>query len=210
MIELTYRKQTRNKPSLNPIGQTEETGSVEILFQRYLEGQPEATEAFATLFYPIVLAYFRSRCRNTAEAEDLAQECWTRIHLGRLRFHQGMPVLPWIFGVARHTRLDAYRRNKLRSHRECEILEYRDYADHSQANLDSLLQAKQLLTYLMALPASQRTVLLMQYKSGFSQAEVAQQLGCSTAAVKQKAFRARTTLRHLLHPSTLPLQTKQT
>lgn len=199
MIKLKQRTQSTTQPNLRAPGQDEEARALGILFQGYLDDEREAAESFASLIYPILIAYFRSGSRYTTEAEDLAQECWSRIHLSRPRFRQGMPVLPWIFGVARHTRLDSYRRNKLRFSRECEMVEYRDFEDRSLANMDELLEAKGLLRYLRSLPASQRTVLLLQYEMGLSQGEVAQQLGCSSAAVKQKVFRARTTLRHLLH-----------
>lgn len=172
--------------------------SISSLFVEYLQGDPRAADDFARLLHPLLIAYFRRVTGDREQAEDLAQECWTRIHVGRSSFRVGMPVMPWIFGVARYTRLDAYRRVRTRLSRELAMSDNREYCDHSQPKVEDVICANSIVARLKVLPASQRKVFLLYYVEDLSQLEISEIAGCTTSAVKQKVFRARTSLRESL------------
>lgn len=55
--------------------------------------------------------------------------------------------------------------------------------------------ARLVLDALRALPGQQRVVLVLRYWAGFSEQEIAAQLGCSTGTVKSRASRAVAALR---------------
>ncbi|MDX2269024.1 MAG: RNA polymerase sigma factor [Bryobacter sp.] len=167
------------------------------LFEGYLNNDPQATEGFFGWVRPLLVGYFCKETVSRLEAEDIAQDCCLKIHTSRAKFQAGMPVLPWIFGIARHTRLDAYRRQVKRIRREASLAEGYDFPDQVSLRATARVELGGLLDLLDQLPESQREALRLHYQRGLSQEEVSRLAGCSTAAVKQRVYRARTSLRQL-------------
>jgi RNA polymerase sigma-70 factor (ECF subfamily) len=162
---------------------------------RYQRGEAAAIEELVRRLSPGLMRFFSFSQVSTAEAEDLLQNCWLRIHRSRHTYRAAEPVLPWIFAIARHTRLDGYRRRQRRANREVlvadvpEGLPSRPEADGARLNAMELLGR---------LPESQREVILMLKVSGMSLEEVARATASSVGAIKQKAHRAYARLRELL------------
>lgn len=100
-------------------------------------------------------------------------------------------MLPWIFAIARHTRLDAYRKRRRLGAREVLVDQLPEHVAHPQQDAPTL-------GLLGELPESQREVLVMLKVIGMSLEEVARATASTTGAVKQKAHRAYVTLRHML------------
>ena len=98
----------------------ERTGEGELpgLMARYQLGEAAAIEELVRRLSPPLLRFFAFSQGSMAEAEDLLQDCWLRIHRSRQTYRASEPVLPWIFAIARHTRLDAHRRRQRRTSRE--------------------------------------------------------------------------------------------
>src|SRR3954468_14237113 len=74
---------------------------------------PERVCAFYVDALPRVYGYFLARCGGSAAiAEDLAQETFlaavTQVRRGALV----LAPLPWVLGIARHTLLDHFRRQR--------------------------------------------------------------------------------------------------
>jgi len=92
----------------------ERTGEGELpgLMARYQLGEAAAIEELVRRLSPPLLRFFAFSQGSMAEAEDLLQDCWLRIHRSRQTYRASEPVLPWIFAIARHTRLDAHRRRQ--------------------------------------------------------------------------------------------------
>ncbi len=129
-------------------------------------------------------------------AEDLLQECWIKIHRSRHTYRDSEPVMPWIYAIARHTRLDAYRKRRRMKAREVLVASPPDsaYQHAPEAERDA-----GEIEYLIAdLPESQREVLVMLKVSGMSLGEVAKATASTVGAVKQRAHRAYETLRNAL------------
>jgi RNA polymerase sigma-70 factor, ECF subfamily len=154
---------------------------------RYQQGAPEAVDELVERVSPALLHYFSI---SGADAEDLLQECWLRIHRSRHTYRPLEPALPWIFAIARHTRLDAYRRKRRREARE--ILT-RDPPE--RAAPDDRPRENRFAKLLEDLPESQREVLVMLKVSGMTLEEVARATSSTVGAIKQKAHRAYEKLR---------------
>jgi RNA polymerase sigma-70 factor (ECF subfamily) len=100
-------------------------------------------------------------------------------------------VLPWILAIARHTRVDQYRRWLRSSARESSIDALPEHPSSDlRSAMDTRLQADAILAIMRTIPEAQREVLMMLKISGMSVEEVARATGSSSAAVKQKAYRA--------------------
>jgi RNA polymerase sigma-70 factor, ECF subfamily len=140
-----------------------------------------------------IFQYFLAHVRNRADAEDLLQDFWLRIHKARQTFRPGEPLLPWIYAIAHRVRIDDYRRS--RNVRREETLE--DHEFHTAAE-EAPVPKQDIGELLSTLPASQREAILLMKVSGLSLEEVARATGATVGSVKQKVHRGYQRLRSLL------------
>src|SRR5271169_4548282 len=85
----------------------------------YQRADPAATTTLIRQVSPLLLRFFRSQFGSRPEAEDLLQDTWLQIHKARHTHRPGEPVLPWIYAIARHVRVDGHRRSqRIRSREE--------------------------------------------------------------------------------------------
>jgi RNA polymerase sigma-70 factor, ECF subfamily len=169
--------------------------SLEALLERYQQADAQATTELIQRLSPDLLRFFLAQEAGRMEAEDLLQNTWLRIHKARHTYRSGAPALPWIFAIAKHVRVDGYRkRRRIRQH---------ESATESLPEPGSPQNATQAETptfesLIADLPEGQREVLTMLKVNGLSLEEVALATSSSVGAVKQKASRAYAKLRTLL------------
>ena len=137
--------------------------------------------------------FFLGQVRNHAQAEDLLQDFWLRIHSARHSYRPGEPVLPWMYAIARRVKVDQYRKTRRVSSHELQVDKLPDVSTPKPSEAGQMDFRK----LLGALPESQREVVLMLKVSGLSLEEVARATRSSIGSVKQKAHRAYTKLRAL-------------
>jgi RNA polymerase sigma-70 factor, ECF subfamily len=166
------------------------------LMVRYQKGDAKAVEELVRLVSPGLLRFFSAWGLQRADTEDLAQECWVRIHRSRHTYRAPEPVLPWMFAIARHTRLDSYRRRKRREAKEVLVSEPPEILTRVEQPPTRIQD--QLAGLLESLPESQREVILMLKMSEMTLEEVARATSSTIGSVKQKAHRAYAKLRKLL------------
>ncbi len=163
----------------------------EDLLTDLMIGYQQADEKSATELVrrlsPILFRFLARQAPTRSDTEDLVQECWLRLHRARHTYRPPAPVLPWVFAIARHARIDVYRRRRHALAREIavEMLPEPPYKAPPPA-----VQGPDLFKLLDELPASQREVLLMLKVTGMSLEEVARATSTTVGAVKQKAHRA--------------------
>ena len=169
------------------------------LMRRYQAADADAADALVGLLNPILARYYYAITGDARLVDDLLQDCWLRIHRARSSYRPGEPVLPWIFAIARHTRVDSYRRWQRSAGRESNIDDIpRHPASDPRQALDARLQAGAILNALQSLPEGQREVLMMLKVGDMTVEEVAQATGSTAPAVKQKAYRAYQAVRRIL------------
>jgi RNA polymerase sigma-70 factor (ECF subfamily) len=185
-----------DEPALRDTEQRDQLSeSLSRLLAEYQQGNRQAANEFVALLHPVLYRYFLAQTGNPAQAEDLMQECWVRIHRGRSSYRPGEPVLPWAFAIARHTRIDEYRKDSARAHREAAVAGTGEPTTDPRHTIQRSLEASAILSRLHELPSGQREVFMMLKVEGMSVDEVADIIGSSRSAVKQKAYRAYETLR---------------
>jgi len=165
------------------------------LMVRYQHGEEGAVEQLIGRLSPALWRFFAFSQPSRAEAEDLLQNCWLRIHRSRHTYRASEPVLPWIFAIARHTRLDGYRKRQRRA-REVLVADPPETSAPASAAEGSRKSA--VLELLGRLPESQREVILMLKVSGMSLEETARATSSTVGAIKQRAHRAYASLRQML------------
>jgi RNA polymerase sigma-70 factor, ECF subfamily len=158
---------------------------------RYQQADGEATATLIARLSPQIFQFFLAQVRDRSQAEDLLQDFWLRVHKARHTFRAGEPLLPWVFAIARRTKIDQYRRTKNTKSHEFQVQELPDVAAREPARNDSPALADLLRT----LPAAQRETIWLLKVSGLSLEEVARATSSSVGAVKQRAHRAYEKLR---------------
>jgi RNA polymerase sigma-70 factor, ECF subfamily len=161
---------------------------------RYQQGDAAAVTALVSTLSPQLHRFFTSQFVSRRFADDLLQETWLKIHEVRHTYRAGEPVLPWIYAIARHTRVDHYRRTRRLEERERQV----ERLPESAAATAPESRGVDLEAALRQLPESQRDVIVMLKVADMSLEEVARATSSSVGSVKQKAHRAYEKLRGLL------------
>jgi RNA polymerase sigma-70 factor, ECF subfamily len=161
---------------------------------RYQQADPAAPGALVASLSPALLRFFRYNPASREQAEDLLQETFLKIHRMRHTYRPGEAVLPWVYAIARHVRVDNYRRvRRIAAHESA--AETLPEAAGRKDTLDSALEFEALVAQL---PDSQREVVVMLKAAGMTVEEVARATSSSVGAVKLRAHRAYESLRALL------------
>jgi RNA polymerase sigma-70 factor (ECF subfamily) len=162
----------------------------------YQRADGDAASLLIERLSPMLLRFLAGPLQTRDHAEDMLQDCWMRIHRARHTYRPGSPVLPWVFAIARHTRVDAYRRRSQIARRElvAEDLESAGAATAQAVEPDD----GNLWKLVEGLPDSQQEVVKMLKVAGLSLEETARATGSTVGSVKQKAHRAYRRLRELL------------
>lgn len=160
---------------------------------------------------PLVNFLYRM-VRNTAAAEDLAQEVFLRVYRARQEYAPSAKFTTWMFRIATNLALNSVRDNR---HRQMEIsidqsidtgeeeqrvTEVPDRAPTVEQNLVARSRAEMIMKAIHALPEKQRAAVLLHKYQEMDYDEIARVLECSESALKSLLFRAYETLRVELAP----------
>jgi RNA polymerase sigma-70 factor, ECF subfamily len=166
--------------------------NLEMLMVRYQQGDFIAATVLIDRISPHLHRFFLARSMSRVDADDLLQETWLRIHKVRHTYRAGEPALPWFYAIARHIRVDHYRKSIRAAAGEKKLEEMSkglSSPPHQDGELDALLAP---------LPEGQREVIAMLKIEGMSLEEVARATSSSVGSVKQKVHRAYKKLRETI------------
>jgi RNA polymerase sigma-70 factor, ECF subfamily len=169
---------------------------LQSLMVAYQAGRVEAFDALYAALAPDVRAYLLSACRDAARADDLLQETFLRLHRARATYQPGLPVRPWVRGIAKRVYLMDRRSSVRRERREAAVDAEPPLA--FRAGRETPADRRWLLRGLAAVPADVREPFLLHHLVGFSFPEIAARLGIQVGAAKVRSSRARLRLRAIL------------
>lgn len=164
--------------------------------RRYQAGEREAFDRLVGLLGPALHRFFLHGFRNPQVADDLYQECWMKVHTARHTHRPGEPVLPWLYGIARHVAADSRRRYARHRRRvdatQAVVHSLGAEGGHARApEAEARAEAAELLEAALAgLPEKQREALILLKVEGLSVAEAAVAAGTTPGALKVRAHRA--------------------
>jgi len=169
--------------------------NLETLMARYQQGDFAAVTALVDRITPLLHRFFLAQHESRPEADDLLQETWLQIHKVRHTYRAGEPVLPWFYAIARHIRVDHFRRSMrvTAGARKLEVMTKTEPTSRSAPDHGGNLEA-----LLAPLSRAEREVIEMLKMAGMSIEEVARVTSSSVGSVKQKAHRAYQKLRQRL------------
>jgi RNA polymerase sigma-70 factor (ECF subfamily) len=172
---------------------------------RYASGDSQAFVVLHQALYPRLHAYLTRMCGSNANAADLVQETFLRMHRARGTFAPGGAVLPWVYAIARNVGLDHARAARLRETERLPSDPGSEMVDPGGSDAESAAiaaQAARIVEQVLAgLPASQRDAFILLRYEGLSVQDAAAVLGATPTAVKLRAFRAYEALRAALGSS---------
>nr|WP_245928628.1 sigma-70 family RNA polymerase sigma factor [Murinocardiopsis flavida] len=164
-----------------------------------------AVTPFADQLYPAALRM----TRNSADAEDLVQETFTKAFANFHQFRAGTNLRAWLYRILTNTFINGYRK-KQREPRQDSTDEIKDWqlaAADAHASTGSRSAEAEVLDHLpdsairqalARLPEEFRLVVYLIDIEGFSYKEVAARMGTPLGTVMSRLHRARRQLRAML------------
>jgi RNA polymerase sigma-70 factor (ECF subfamily) len=181
-------------PSLIQIAETppmDAQENLERLMALYQQGDLGAATALIHTVSPKLFRFLAAQAVSRVEADDLLQETWLRIHKVRHTYRPGEPAIAWFFAIARHVRVDHYRKAMRTTLRERDLQNIPEPAA-------APAQPERWEALLAPLSSSEREVVELLKVEGLSLEEVARATSSTVGSVKQKAHRAYKKLREAI------------
>jgi RNA polymerase sigma-70 factor (ECF subfamily) len=169
-----------------------------VLMHRYQEGDHDAfREIYATTAMPI--QRYLGRWSDAARAADLTQDTFLQIHRARRTYRPELPVLPWMFAIARHVALQSLR-TRGRRVVEDQSDDLSTLASVRSAE-GSVLARHDLALAMSALSADEQEIVWLADIEGLSSSEIARVIGTSEGAARVRLHRAHQRMRASLDES---------
>lgn len=150
------------------------------LLKAALAGDDRAYAAFLSRAAALTRGFAQRRIRQGGiEPEDIVQETLLAIHLKRHTWRDDAPVEPWLYAIARHKLIDAFRK----AGRRMEV-ELDDGFEAPALEAGESASARDIGRALEALAPGQRAVVSAISVEGRSIGQTAKTLGMSEGAVR--------------------------
>jgi len=167
--------------------------SDEALMARVARGDEPAYRLLTRRHLPAMLGLARRILGNAADAEDVAQEAMLRVWTHAPRWQPLAAFRTWLTRVVVNLCLD--RKRKARWVGLDAVGEIVDPALGPGENAEQYERERLLAAAVAELPARQRTAIVLTYSEGMSNAQVAEVLDTSVAAVETLLVRGKQNLR---------------
>ena len=152
-------------------------------------------ELFAEVFkkhyswiYLVALRY----CRNSTEADDIAQESLSKAFASFAGFRGESKIKTWLHRITANTALNRMSRHKRYTRVKAELIVLKSQSDEAQKTHNLVRRA------IACLPELERRLILYSYFYGFSHKEIAEQMQCPESTISWKIARAREKLGELI------------
>jgi RNA polymerase sigma-70 factor (ECF subfamily) len=173
------------------------------LLRAAARGDDRAFAEFYRRWLPLVTGYHLRRTRSRELAFDLTAETFAAVVAGLRRFDaERGSAAGWLFEIAEHKLLDSRRRARVESTARARlghdpiVLEDRDLERVEE--LGSLAGPRRLDRLLAQLPIPQRDAVMARVIDERSYAEIAGEMACSEAVVRQRVHRGLSRMRERL------------
>lgn len=157
------------------------TLSDEKLVELYAKGENEAFDILLSRHRTRVYSYIYHIVKNRDLADDIFQETFVKaiVTINQGRYTETGKFPAWITRIAHNLIIDYYRQEKSENLQSCDS-EYVDILNRKELSEDTIEDSmvteqihKDIKRLVMALPESQREVLIMRYYKNMSFKEIA-------------------------------------
>jgi RNA polymerase sigma factor (sigma-70 family) len=179
-------------------------GDRELSDEDLLVGTPERPELFGVFYrrhLRSVLAYLVHRTGEREIAADLCAEVFAAALEGLERFDaQQGPARAWLFGIAQHKLLESWRRGRVEDAARRRLgMPPRELSDEDLLRVEELVDLDRrgglALALVEGLPADQHEAIVARVLQERDYSDIARELRCSEAVVRQRVSRGLSRLR---------------
>jgi RNA polymerase sigma-70 factor (ECF subfamily) len=181
---------------------TEPSVSPEIaLVRRAQRGEEEAFRTIVERYQGKVFSIIHGILRNRNDAEDIAQQVFTKIYFSLGKFDFRSALVTWIYKITVNECYDYLRKQKVRKLTfESDLSEddlrridnTEDVRRNPAADVDRQTELREIVIRLLdRLSADERQLLILKEVEGYPVEELAHMLSMNENTVKVKLFRAR-------------------
>jgi RNA polymerase sigma factor (sigma-70 family) len=166
--------------------------------------EPEQFGLFYRRHGERVLRFFATRVRSPEAAADLMAETFASAFASAHRYRQGSePPVAWLFAIARNLLIDAHRRGEVRAKaRKRLALEPLVLYDEDLRRIEELAGLPSVECLLEGLSPDERAAVRARVVDERPYEDIAGELRCSTAVVRQRVSRGLTRLRNSVEVDT--------
>jgi len=170
------------------------------LVDRLRQGDPRAFEDLVIAYQHRVFGVALRMLGSRAEAEDLAQEVFVRVHGAIAEFRGDAKLSTWLYTIASRLCLNRLASSERRMIREGEETLTRLASSHASpaAELERSELETALHRAIAELPEERRIVVVLRDLEGLSYEEIATALELELGTVRSRLHRARMDLREKL------------
>jgi RNA polymerase sigma-70 factor (ECF subfamily) len=176
----------------------------------YQQGDQEAFDYLLDKYHRPIVNFIYKFVNNAAEAEDLAQEVFLRIHRARMRYEPRAKFASWIYRIAanlslkeigRRRRVFFWKGNHNANGRgEEEELPVPDPLPNAERRMISSEMGRIIRNAIQALPPKERLALVLRRYEDLSYRDIAEIMNCTEAAVKTYIHRGKLHVRDRILP----------
>ena len=169
---------------------TAEPTQLDLLMERYAQGDDAAFEPLYDGLAPRLRGFLKRSLHDSALADDLVQQTFLRMHRARASFEKNGAVLPWAYAIARRLMFDALRSRRRKPEIAISKEDLLRSSDNPEARFSDRESLAKLQAKLAKLPEEHRVAFELVRLEGLSLAEAAEVVGVTPVAMKMRAHRA--------------------
>jgi len=155
------------------------------------QGNRDAFEALYRSYRTRLFGYLFRRTDDASLAEELASDVLFEVWRGAKRFKGDSPASTWIFGIAHHKAMSAFRKRRPESVEIEAAAETADPGEGPEEAAASGERGRRLREAIRRLSPDHREVIDLTFFHGCSYTEIARIMKCPVATVKTRMFYAR-------------------
>lgn len=168
----------------------------ETMLNGCLDNNAAAQEALYAYFSPKMLGVCYRFAKNREDAEDMLQEGFIKVFSQIHQYRNEGAFEGWIRRIVVHTCINILKKNKKFS--DSLDITFASGVGIREENIPSIMQAKQVVECIRALPVGYRTVLNLYAIEGYSHKEIGQMLDIEESTSRSQYTRAKVMLEDIL------------
>jgi RNA polymerase sigma-70 factor (ECF subfamily) len=178
----------------------------ELLLQGCQKNDPAAQQLLYQKYSPKMLSVCYRYAKSREDAEDMLQEGFVKVFLQINRYEHRGSLEGWILRVIVHTCINHLK--KYKKFNDVVDLAYASNLIIREENIPGIVQAKQIVESIRALPIGYRTVLNLYAIEGYSHKEIGSMLEIEESTSRSQYTRAKNLLEEILGKRGI-IQTKE-
>lgn len=168
----------------------------ELILQGCQKNDPAAQQLLYQRYSPKMLSVCYRYAKSREDAEDMLQEGFVKVFLQINRYEHRGSLEGWILRVIVHTCINHLK--KYKKFNDVVDLAYASNLVIREDNIPGIVQAKQIVESIRALPIGYRTVLNLYAIEGYSHKEIGAMLEIEESTSRSQYTRAKNLLEEIL------------